>query len=219
MVTTSEAAQKIIKRSRYLQEALEKGIINISALARYIKPELDEMLIKKTSESAIIMAINRTIKAPKPSFKYRNIFKDSPNMLMQSNLIEINIKKSKNSTSDYSNLFRLSKARTECFLTITEGVFETTIIASKDLYEDIKKILKNEAAISEFQNLCSITIRLPKEAVFTPGVFYFFLKSLAWEGINIIEIVSAYREFTFILERKYANKAFPILQSLFFQRI
>ena len=49
MVTVAEGVKRIIERSRYLQEALEKELINISSLARYIKPELEEMLIKKTS--------------------------------------------------------------------------------------------------------------------------------------------------------------------------
>lgn len=219
MITVIEAAKRIIKRSRYLQEALEKNLINTSSLARYIKPELEEMLVKKTSNSAIIMAIRRIMKDLKPRFTYKNIFKNTPDMITRSNLTEINIANSKDLFEKYSDLIRLSKAQAESFFTITEGVFETTIILSRDLYQDIKKIIKNENVVEEFHDLSSITIRLPKEAIFSPGVFYFFLKSLAWEGVNIIEVVSAYRELTLILERKDTNKAFSIVQSLFPQKI
>lgn len=219
MITVAEGTKRIIERSRYLQEALEKGIINISSLARYIKPELEEMLIKKTSHSAIIMAITRVAKDLKPRLAYKNIFKTPPDMITRSNLVEINITNSKNLIDKYPNILKVSRSQTESFFTITEGVFETTIIASNSLYKEIKKCLKEETIKDEFHDLCSITVRLPKEAIFTPGVFYFFLKSLAWEGINIIEVVSAYREFTLILERKDTNKAFSILQSLFPQNI
>ncbi len=219
MITVTEATKRIIERSRYLQEALEKGLINISGLARYIKPELEEMLIKKTSESAIIMAIRRVAKDLKPRVAYRNIFKTPPDMITRSNLIEINVASSKNLIKKFPQLLKLSKSQTESFFTITEGVFETTIIASRDLYKDIKKWLLSETIVAEFYDLCSITVRLPKEAIFTPGVFYFFLKSLAWEGTNIIEVVSAYRELTLIVQRKDTNKAFSILQSLFPQDI
>lgn len=216
MITVSEAAQRIIKRSRYLQEALEKGIINISALARYIQPELEEMLVKKISKSAIIMAINRLSQTPKSGLRYKNIFKDPPDMITRSNLIGINIANSKNLANVY---VEVSKVKTEYFFTLTEGIFETSIFLSRSLYADVKKYLKDETIITQLNDLSAITIRLPKEAIFTPGIFYFFLKSLAWEEINIVEIVSTYREFTLILERKDTNKAFSILQSLFFQKI
>lgn len=218
MITVTEAAKRIIERSRYLQEALEKGLINTSSLARYIKPELEDMLVKKTSNSAIIMAIRRIVRSLKPRFTYKNIFKNTPDMITRSNLTEINIANSKNLFEKYPGLIKL-KSQAESFFTLTEGVFETTIILSRDLYPGIKRLLKNEAIVEEFHDLCSITIRLPKEAIFSPGVFYFFLKSLAWEGINIIEVVSAYRELTLILERKDTNKAFSIVQSLFPQKI
>lgn len=219
MITVTDAAKRIIERSRYLQEALEKGLINSSSLARYIKPELEEMLIKKTSESAIIMAIRRVAKKLKPQFKYKNIFKTPPDMITRSNLVEINVANSKNLIDKYPSILKVSRSQAESFFTITEGVFETTIIVSLHLYKDVKKLLKDETLVAEFHDLCSITIRLPKEAIFTPGVHYFFLKSLAWEGVNIIETVSAYREFSLILERKDTNKAFSILQSLFPQNI
>src|SRR3989344_4274286 len=219
MITVTEAAKRIIERSRYLQEALEKNLINTSSLARYIKPELEEMLVKKTSNSAIIMAIRRIMKDLKPRFTYKNIFKSTPDMITRSNLTEINIANSKYLFEKYPDLIRVFKSQAESFFTITEGVFETTIILSRDLYPNIKKLLKEESIVDEFHDLCSITIRLPKEAIFNPGVFYFFLKSLAWEGVNIIEVVSAYRELTLILERKDTNKAFSIVQSLFPQKI
>ena len=50
MITVPEAAKKIVMRSRYLSEAMSKGIINNSSLARYIKPEIEEMLLKKVRE-------------------------------------------------------------------------------------------------------------------------------------------------------------------------
>ena len=66
MITVPEAAEKIIKRSRYLSEAMSKGFINNSSLARYIKPEIEEMVFRKVNESSVIMALNRLQKSLKP---------------------------------------------------------------------------------------------------------------------------------------------------------
>lgn len=215
MITVAEAAQKIVKRSRYLTEAMSKGIINTSALARYIKPELEQMIQKKVSNPALIMALNRmsnTLTKP-PVFK--NVFKTPPDMIFRSNLIEITVANSQTLIEKFPKLLHLSDNNAKYFFTLTKGNFETTIIASRDLEGKINTLLKEETILSHFENLSSITIRLPKQAIQTPAIFYFFLKSLAWEEVNIIEIVSAYLELTIILEEKEVNKAFAILKSLF----
>jgi hypothetical protein len=94
-------------------------------------------------------------------------------------------------------------------------VFETTIIASREFKDKILSIFKGEKAISQFDNLSSITIQLPPGTTLIPGAYYFLLKALAWEGINIIEVVSTFNEFTIVLEDKYIDKAFSILKDLF----
>jgi len=215
MITVSQAAEKIVKRSRYLTEAMSKGIINTSALARYIKPELEQMIQKKVSNAALIMALNRmssTVTKP-PIFK--TVFKTPPDMIFRSNLIEITVANSPTLIEKFPKLLKLSDNNAKYFFTLTKGNFETTIIASLDLESEIEKLLQGESMLSHFTNLSSITIRLPKQAIETPAIFYFFLKSLAWEEVNIIEIVSAYLELTIILEEKEVNKAFAILKSLF----
>lgn len=214
MVTVPEAAKIIIKRSRYLTEAMSKGFINNSSLARYMKPEIEEMLVKKVNDSSIIMALNRLQKNLKPQSKYKNIFRTKPTIIIRSNLSEINFANSETLDAKYSELLNLQDGH-KFFLTYSKGISESTIIASNEIIRQIKKLTENEKTISEFRNLSSITIHLPKQSVNTPGVFYFFLKSLAWEGINIIEIVSTLSEFTLIFEDKDVNKAFLLLKSLF----
>lgn len=215
MITVPEAVETIVKRSRYLSEAMSKGIINTSALSRYIKSELEEMLKKPISDASVIMAVNRLSGKIQPQYKFRNVFRTPPDMIFRSNLAEITIANSEDLEKKYPQLLHLPDLHTKYFFTITKGVFDTTIIVSKDLVEKVKEILRNEVIIAEYSHLASVTVRLPQETIKTPGIFYFFLKSLAWEGVNIIELVSAHLELTIIFEEHEAQKAFAILQSLF----
>ncbi len=218
MITVPEAAKKIIERSRYLSEAISKGLINYSALARYIKPELEEMLFKDVSESAIIMALKRLEPQFQPKFKQSNVFKTPPEMIVRSNLTELTFNNSEELTEKLSEIFSLHARHSKYFFALTEGISETTIIASYDFAENIKKILKEQTIVAEYKNLSSLTVRQPKEITYTPGIVYFFLKSLAWEGINLMEVVSTYLELTLILEDKEVNRAFAILKSLFAEK-
>lgn len=157
MITVPEAAKKIIMRSRYLSEAISKGLINNSSLARYIKPEIEEMLVKRVSNSAIIMALKRMSKDIKPKYFAGNIFKTPPLITVKSNL--------------------------------------------------------------DSGKLSSVTIELPDNAIKTPGVLYFFVKSLAWEGINIVSVNTTEKEINLIFEKKDINRAFNIIQALFVEVI
>lgn len=215
MITVSESCGKIINRSRYLTEAISKNLINISSLARYMKPEVEEMLQKKVSYPSLIMALNRLSRRIKPKYVFENIFKNAPELIVRSNLSEITVANSPSLIKKCASLMEMFGTKNKYFFTITDGIFETTIIVSQDLKAEIKSLLKGESIAEEFNNLSSITIQLPKESILTPGIFYFFLKSLAWEGVNIIEIVSSHLELTIILNKKETNRAFSIIQSLF----
>lgn len=215
MITVPEATKQIIERSRYLVEAMSKDLINYSSLARYIKPELEKMLYKPVSEASIIMAIKRISEEIKPKFAPLTIFTTTPEMIVRSNLIELTLSNSESLRTKYKLLSEMYSEKSKYYFTLTEGVFETTIIISKDLEQQVTTVVHDEKIVSEKDNLSAITIRLPKENVDTPGVYYFFLKSLAWDGINIVEIVSTPNELSIILEDEEVNAAFGILKSLF----
>ena len=97
----------------------------------------------------------------------------------------------------------------------TYGRVETIILTNKINLSNIEKILSREEIIETYPNVSSITIHLPVDSVKTPGIFYFFIKSLAWEGVNILDILSTHSELTLIFNSEDINTAFGMLQSLF----
>lgn len=215
MITVPEATKKIVERSRYLTEAMSKGLINYSSLARYIKPELEQMLLKPVSEASILMALRRLEREIQPKWQPLKIFANPPDMIVRSNLFEITVANSDTLSQSYQKLFTKHKEYKTSFFTMTEGLVETTFIASTDLKPFFEEILKTQTILVTIEKLSAITIRLPEESITTAGVYYFFLKSLAWEGINITEVVSTHLELTIILEEKSVHQAFSILQGLF----
>ena len=214
MITVPEATKKIIERSRYLSEAMSKDLINLSSLARYIKNEVEEITFKKVSEASILMALKRLSENTKPP-TFKNVFTSMPDMIIRSNLFEITLHNSPSLLKIQQELVKACGSNQKYFFTMTKGLLETTIIASADLEDEVFPIVTGEEIVSQFSHLSAITIRLPKDVIDTPGIFYFLIKSLAWDGVNILEIVSTYLEFTLILEEKEVNHAFSILKSIF----
>lgn len=214
MITIASAVKELVKEHSFLDEGLSRQIINYSGLARELKPQVEKRLSKKIKNGAIIMALKRMNKKPlqRPIEK---IFKETPDMIVKSKLIAITFSNSDSMHSKRKDLIGELNPQNKHFVTVTSGIFETTIIASCDLEEKILSYFQKERIAAHFTNLSSITIKLPKEAVPTAGVFYFFLKSLAWEGISVVEVVSTLTELTIVLNDNDVNRAFSLLKSIF----
>jgi aspartokinase len=205
MITVPTATKTIIQRSRYLSEALSKNLINYSSLARYIKPELETMLGKKISNASVLMAIQRISKDFKPKYSSENIFSNPPSLIIHSNLFLLT----------YSgNKTNLTKNEDD-FILLTNGINETTLVATAKLKRQIEENIKNELIKRHVDNLAAVTIELPKQAIDNSSVYYFFLKSLAWEGINIVQIFTTTEELTLIVNEKDLKTTLGIIQSLF----
>ena len=100
------------------------------------------------------------------------------------------------------------------FYTFSQGINETTIIISKAFEDQMEEIFKEEQLIKKTTNLSSVILKLPEINSEIPGLYYFILKNLAWEGVNINEVISTTNEFTIVVSDVDINKAFLVLMKL-----
>jgi aspartokinase len=212
MVTISEEIKRIVLTSPFLEEGIMKGIINLSALAREIKPQIEKSLMKPLSDSAILMALKRF----SDKFEGKNILaietkKKLGDISVRSNLMEFTFLKSDTIFEKQKRLMMSIEDKRDNFLTFTQGIYELTIISGANLKERIIESFQGERLKTKLLNLSAIIIKLPPETVKQPGVHYSILKQLAWKNINVIEVVSTFTEFIVILGRKDIDKAFSTL--------
>ena len=213
MYSISQAVENILQSRPYISELLEQNLINITQLARQIEPEVEDMCMKEVSTEAIAMAIRRL---PRLSIspKLKSLFEKSPDILVRSHLGEITVKKQDNLHKVHKLLDEFAASKGQ-FLTITQGIFEDTIIVGKDYLPQIKLMFAAENIVAEFSDLAAITIRLHPSNVETPGVYYYILKSLLLENINIVEVVSTYLECTILVKEEDTGATFGAIKKLF----
>jgi aspartokinase len=113
-----------------------------------------------------------------------------------------------------ADLMKAINNERDTFYTFCHGVNESTIITSKSVSERIKTIFSAENLKSQTSDLASITIKLPTVNTEISGVYYFILKHLAWEGINIVEVISTSNEFTVVVKSDDIDSAFSVLMQL-----
>jgi len=216
MRTVPEIVTSIVRRSPYLEDSLASGILNHSALARLIRKDVEREAMKRVQTGAVIVAIHRLSRLLEGrARRRRNVFRKAPDLIVRLQLFEVTYGNSRPLVQKQIRLFERMRSRPHCFLTVTRGINETTIIASRELRDAVLSLCRDESLVSRIDHLASVTVMLPPGTTQIPGIYSYLLKALAWEGINVVEVVSTLNEFTIVLEEGMIDDAFSIIKRLF----
>ncbi|MFD0992280.1 hypothetical protein [Tenacibaculum geojense] len=216
MKTIQEAVEITIRKTPFIEEALNEKLINVSSLARVILPEVALLLKKEVKVGAVMMAINRLSPANELRIR-KNIKKLALNLgdvIVRSDLCDFTFKNTPTLVKRIATILAEASDNNDLFLTVSQGIFETTIVASKSLEPSIKKNFESETIINNDTDLASITIKLPKENLDQSGVYYFILKQFAWANIALQEVISTTHEMTIVVKEEDVNETFAILMDL-----
>ena len=213
MKTIQEAVESIIRKTPFYEEALNDKLINVSSLARAIQEDVEKDLGKEIKPGAIMMAINRL--SPSNLLRIRKNIKKFTfslgDFIVRSDLCNFTFKNTSSLLKSISALLIEIGDDKDYFFTISQGIFETNIVTSKNLEDSVKTLFSKEFMIYSHVDLASITIKLPKTNVEQSGVYYFILKQLAWAGISVQEIISTTHEMTIVVKEEDVNSTFSIL--------
>ncbi len=216
MKTIQETVETIIKRTPFIEEAMQDKLINVSSLARIIQPEVEDSLGKEIKTGAIMMSINRM--SPIEILKIRKNIKSLSlklgDFIVRSDLFDYTYKNSATLHKQISLIFAMIGDNRESFFTVSQGIFETNIVVSANLKDEIDGLFENEELINSMSKLASITIKLPKTNLEQSGIYYFILKQLAWSNIPVQEVISTTHEITLVVKETDINKTFSILIDL-----
>jgi hypothetical protein len=165
------------------------------------------------------MALKRLVPLMEVSIhkKIEKATKGFGDIIVRSNLSDFTYKNSETFIEKQGNLILLLRNEKEVFYTISRGVFETTIVISSDFVERVRKIFKDETLISSTLSISSITLRLPKDNIKIPGLYYFVFKQIAWEGISVLEAISTTNELSIIVKDKDVDRVFSLIKKSYNQ--
>ena len=137
MKTIQEAVEITIRKTPFIEEALNEKLINVSSLARVILPEVSTLLKKEIKVGAVMMAINRL--SPANELRIRKNVKrlalDLGDVIVRSDLCDFTFK---NTTSLLKEI-----AKT------TGGQYfrATNTTKLNEIYEEINKLEKQDLLI------------------------------------------------------------------------
>jgi hypothetical protein len=216
MRTITFCVEEVLKQQPFLEEALSRGIINYSALAEELIPEISKRIGKPVKSGAIMMALRR-YSIPQPinnTIKLKQVILQLGDITVRSNLTDFTYKNSSTLIDSHAKILNLINKKSNIFYAFTRGIHESNLIITSQEKENVIKSFKLEMLLDSIDKLSAITIQLPENNTKITGLYYHIFKRLAWEGISIYEMVSTTNEFTLVFEDMYIDKAFMIISRL-----
>lgn len=216
MTSIPTVVEEVIKKKPFLESALIEGLVNLSALARKIRPEIEKAAAREVNDGAIIMALNRLVPRLEllSNMKFRRVIENIGDIVVRSNLADLTFANSKSLYQCQAQLLDHVQKTKDAFCTFSQGIGETALVVSSLLVPTVDRLFCNEQQICKTTNLSSITIKLPAENSLYPGVYYYIFKELAWDNINIVELISTTNEFTVVVNDDDIHRAFSILMEV-----
>ena len=215
MVTISLIVKKIVSQQPFVEEGLANGIISIANLAEQMLPKIEKELGKKVKQAAVVMALRRYSEEISEHRKRIKAFNYAGEIIIKSNICDFTVVKSNTLLAKLKTIHNLVNFERGDTLNVIVGNNQVSVIINEKYMQKLEKFLSGEKTLNKEKGLVSLTIIFTSDDfLHTPGIVFDIVRRLAWENINIYEIVSTMTELTFILSKKDSMKAYEVLQEL-----
>ncbi|MBD3238635.1 MAG: hypothetical protein GF332_03290 [Candidatus Moranbacteria bacterium] len=201
MIKISQAIEQIFNEDEQAYAALQRGVLNLSAYARKIKKQVEELTFKEVDEKTIVVSLSRYNKQIKKQESKQDRI-EILNISIHSNLMELTYEKTQTNVDKIKRILNSFSGKQKGYLTYTQGISEITIVAEARIIILIKKQFKARRAVFEKKGLTAITLRFPEKYIHIPNLLYRLSQRLAYKKINIIELISTFSEVTYIVEKQ-----------------
>jgi len=207
----SQAVKDQVDGDSILQEALARGIVNVSAAARAMESAIRSRIGKEVSEDAVVTSLKR-IKGryERRTVDYLKVLAGS-SIEVKTDLSKISVVVSAKTVSTIKSIAFKSY---DSFLQISSSPNAYTLVFQQALFESVKKEFDELDLMEANVDLAALIIHSPEDIIFVPGCVSVILSKIAREGVNVEDIVSSYTDTMIVVKMKDVVKAFTALTDL-----
>lgn len=210
--SVSGCVKRIVDKSPFIHEMLINGILSFSNYASSIQDEVQKAYGKEVKASAIVMALRRYAEELRKGSYKKHVGNVEYGIVMKTNIFDLNLVRRDSFISKLGVLYGQISTEKGDFLNITLGSHEVSLAVSEKYRSLVGELAKDEEVLHQMDDLVALSLVFTGDFLQTPGIVYEAVRHLAWEQINVIEIVSTMNELTFVIKREDSMKAFDVLQ-------
>jgi aspartokinase len=168
---------------------------------------------KEVKNSAIVMAIRRYAEELRKKDTEQKSYNLRYEIMMKTNILDINLVRSDTIMGKLGELYNLVSPASGDFLNVTLGSHEVSLSISGKYLETVQRLIAHEEVLHRMDDLVALSLVFSGDFMSTPGIVYEAVRKLAWEEINVNEVISTMNELTFVIRREDSMNAFTVLQS------
>jgi len=209
--SVTRTVQHLIDSDFSLQDALQRRYANYSALARMLKPKVEEALGRKVKLESLITSVKRAKAVYRPQRENTTRIIAESVINLRTDVAKISVEKTRR------NLEIIRKALTkfpgESFQ-ILEGMSAVTLIFDQKLFDGICSMFRRGDILDERQNLAAIVLQSPRDIINVPGSVIAFYSPISRRHINMEETMSCFTDTILVLRMEDVGKAFTALTDM-----
>jgi len=205
----SDAVSELLVELHPIKFAFKRGLINYTALARFIKPAIDKRMNEDVGLDAIIMAIRRNedllMKAPTTEENLYKILHECK-LVLRTGMANVHFART-------DELFRkLAKLEEKIDWAAGEKMYvlqrtdELSVIIMSKYLPDVLALAEGDKGkiVCTKENLALLTVTSPPEGFDVPGLFEFLTDEFYVLGINLYAVFSSYSKLSFLFDEAQA---------------
>jgi aspartokinase len=211
MTNITHKVWKILDENPSIRKEMSRGLINNTALAKYI--------IKEKKVTASIDAVSSALRRYKLD-RYGDLFKTASKIISHSSvstknkLANVAIIKDNETQELLAKLFTIVNYNKGEVLRIIQADESIKILVDEKNLSKIKELFSKNKIINIDEDLAEINMHLAPGAVDTPGILSVISNELTLNGINVMETMSCVPEVLWFVKEKDALKAYTIIYQL-----
>jgi aspartokinase len=207
----SSAVRDEISYDLSIQDALARDYANISALARMLKPRLQEKLGRDVNIESIITALKRLRGSyTAASEEIRSIIGESV-VNVRTHVSKVSVEKNRKTLEAVSSLLASYQ---QDFLQVSESISSITLIFDQKLHGKVRERLHDGVVLEEGDEYAAIIVQSPPQIITTPGCLISFYNQIARRHVNIEDTVSCHTDTILVVKMSEVGKAFTALTDL-----
>jgi aspartokinase len=207
----TNAVKEVVNNDLSFQDSLQRDYCNISALARIVKAQIDQMLGRNTSIESIVTALKRSRRDyDVPERPIASILAGST-VSVKTDVAKLSAAKSK------KTIEKVAKSLTQnvdSYISVSESIMSITLVFDDVVLDGVKGMFGQGDVLEVEGDLAAIIVHSPEEIIKTPGCAIAFYNQLARRHINIEDTVSCYTDTIMLVKMDQVGKAFNALTDL-----
>lgn len=212
MLKVSDAVAGLVRENPLFHFGFHHQLLNLSQMARFLRPLVEARTLKEVQETAIQMALSRMRKDFPPLESLPQSFKlDKINV--HAGLCSCTWSKT-DSAHRQLNLLHQMVQKDKGFMTLTEGMTEMTAILEEAHYEAALETIA-ESPRHVYRPIAAVGVKFQDRHLRTSGLIYQLVQQLALQRINLIEVTSTATEFSMYVAEADLQLAFDSLYNRF----